>query len=298
MRTRSVRHRGGTGTRVRSAAGSLSLLCALLCSVLLAQHAAGAKVWVLEIDGAIRAGVRRLLHPFPGRRRGCRRGPGGPAARHAGRPRQVHARHDQGAARLARTRRDLRLAERRPRGQRGDVHHVRESRRRHGPGDQHRFVDPRQHRGRRQSPALPAVAAATGPTGRRDRRRRGGNRRGKRRGARRAARHADGAQGRQRRGGVHPRHRGAAGPERGVGGTDGARGLQPAGAGRPGPERHRPGGRGPRRTVRGARRRDHRRGGRRGDPRHVRQPESSASSRTGGTSCSASSPIRTSRTCC
>ncbi len=53
MRTRSVRHRGGVGTRVRSAAGFPSLLCALLCSVLLAQHAAGAKVWVLEIDGAI-----------------------------------------------------------------------------------------------------------------------------------------------------------------------------------------------------------------------------------------------------
>ena len=53
MHTRCVRHCGGTGTPARSAAGPLSLLCALICTAFLAQPVLGAKVWVLEIDGAI-----------------------------------------------------------------------------------------------------------------------------------------------------------------------------------------------------------------------------------------------------
>ena len=66
MRTRSVRHRGGIGPRKHFFAGperrvrkapvhrrALAVLGALLCSFFLAQPAAGAKVWVLEIDGAI-----------------------------------------------------------------------------------------------------------------------------------------------------------------------------------------------------------------------------------------------------
>ena len=270
MRTRSVRHRGGTGTRVRSAAGSLSLLCALLCSVLLAQHAAGAKVWVLEIDGAIGPAsadyfirsledaeeadvdlvVLRLDTPG-GLDKSMRDmikvllasrvpvatyvSPNGARAASAG----TYIMYASHVAAMA------------PATNIGSSTPVSIG----GGGSPLPFPQSPQP----QDPP----ADETAGDGEEDRR-------GKRRGARRAARHADGAQGRQRRGGVHPRHRGAAGPERGVGGTDGARGLQPAGAGRPGPERHRPGGRGPRRTVRGARRRDHRRGGRRGHPRHVR----------------------------
>ena len=66
MRTRSVRHRGGIGPRDHSIADpqrrardtpvygrALAVLGALLCSLVLAQPAVGAKVWVLEIDGAI-----------------------------------------------------------------------------------------------------------------------------------------------------------------------------------------------------------------------------------------------------
>ena len=90
-----------------------------------------------------------------------------PAARHAGWARHRDAGDHQGHPGLARSRRDVRRAGRRPGGERRHLHPLREPRSRDGTGDEPRRGDARGDRCARR--ALPACAATVGSEGPRQR---------------------------------------------------------------------------------------------------------------------------------
>ena len=277
--------------RLRGGSWLALLGLALLCLGFMPGRASSepTSVAVLDIDGADRAGDRRLRRARL--RQGARagRGPDRPAHGHAGRSRRFDARHHQGDPRRAGAGGRLRRAERRARRERRHLHPLCLPRRGDGARHQSRRGDPGPDRRRRLS-AGPQPGTAGGRAGEA-----GGEVTAEPASAPHAERR-DGGQDRQRRGRVHPQSRPAARPQRRLGRAGGARGREPVGAGGAEAERDRSDRARPRRAAAKLDGRQVEIDGGERTLATARRARSTASSPTGAPSCSASSPIPTSPT--